>query len=364
MADVLAGVVDDRDPQAILDAELAVFAGLAPDAQLRNGSLEVILLEAVAVAAADVIYAANRIAPTVVEAILDRFDIAPDAGQPATGQVILDLDGINTPTIAAGTRLQDSTTGVILIVAADTTATSPDTVTAPVRAAVTGAIGNTIPANALLDVLDIVPDVIAARLDGSLTGGSDPESTEAWRARAGARLKRVTSSLSLPEHFTAYCAEDIRVSVATSIDNWNSADPATIGADIGHVTTVIHGRTGTLAPIVLDELRTAMHAMASSMVTVHAIPATLVSLPIALTVHAIPGTDQVELAAAVEAALRAWITPSAWTFGEPLRVTEIITAAAGVPGVDYVATITTPAADVYLDEWELAEAGTITVTVT
>ena len=63
-------VVDDRDPQAIFDASLAKFLELAPTARPRNGSVEAILLEAIATATADGIYAANRVISLVVEAIL------------------------------------------------------------------------------------------------------------------------------------------------------------------------------------------------------------------------------------------------------------------------------------------------------
>ena len=43
--------IDDRDPQAIFDAGLARYQELAPDARPRNGSVEVMLMEAFATAA-------------------------------------------------------------------------------------------------------------------------------------------------------------------------------------------------------------------------------------------------------------------------------------------------------------------------
>jgi hypothetical protein len=60
-------VVDDRDPQAIFDASRARWVELAPNAVLRNGSDEAVLLEAATTASADVIYALNRFVAKVVD---------------------------------------------------------------------------------------------------------------------------------------------------------------------------------------------------------------------------------------------------------------------------------------------------------
>lgn len=354
-------VVDDRDPQAIFDAMVDRWVELAPDAQLRNGSPEAILMEAVATAAADSIYAANRMISVLVDAVLAIIGAPYDTGQAATGVVTITFDGTQTGTITAGTAM--SAAGLDLVVRQDTAFTAVTSVAVPVAAVVPGSAGNALAAGEDVTLDDPVPYAAAAAVSVGLAGGADPETDDAYRARVANIFARLTSSLVLPVHFSAFALEDVRVGRATSISLWDGANPATIGADLGHLTTVLFGRGTVLDAAVLDELRDAMQAISSAGTTIHAIPAAIVVQPIAITVHPMPGAVASDVQAAVAAVLSAWLDPAAWTYGEPIRVNEIIARAASATGVDYVTTVTTPAADVAVAAYELAQAGIITVTV-
>lgn len=364
MTDVLAGVLDDRDPQAIVDDMVATWAVIAPDSLLRNGSIETLLFEAVAVAAADVIYATNRLPVVVVDALLALYDLAPDPGTAATGSVSLTLDGLFAVTVAAGTRLQDPATGLELEVTTETTAASLDAVTVPVQVTTPGADGNAITSDAALNLLDSLEHVTAATLDGSLSGGADPESETAWRTRAQNVFRRVTSSLVLPEHLEAYCLQDVRVGRALAVDLWDGSDAATIGSDIGHATVLVYGRSDHLSSAIVDELRASMHAISASMLTVHAQEPVITTVDVAATIAVDSGATSADVVAAVQAAITAWMDPMQWEFGGDVRDTDIAAIIAAVPGVDYVVPGTTsPTGTASIGPTALADAGAITITV-
>lgn len=354
--------IDDRDPQAIFDAALAKFTELAPTARLRNGSIETMLLEAWATASSDLIYALNRFPAVAVEGILALYGVPRSAGTPATGTVTLELDDTRTLTVEAGQRLSDPTTGLTLVVSSDTTGTSVSSLVIPVETDEPGAAGNSITADTALDLIDSIPYVTAATVATGLSGGADPESDSAYINRASTVLARVTSSLVLPIHFTAYLLQDTRVGRATTVDLYQPG--GVVGSELGHLTCYTYGRGAQLAAAVREELRAAMQAISSAMLTVHVEEATVVTQNVELTVQALPGYNTDAVRDAVAAAISSWMTPDEWTWGRDILPNEIIDIAADVPGVDFVSTVTTPSSTVTIADDELAAAGTITVTVT
>lgn len=355
-------VVDDRDPQAIFDAQLDEYMALAPDARPRNGSIEALLMEALGVAAADTIYALNRVVGKVVEGILNLYGVPRYGGSPASGVVTLTLDGTRTLTVAAGQRLLDPGTGLPLVVTADTTGPGVTTLAVPVATATAGGSGNSIATGAAVDLLDSIPYVVSATVTTGLSGGADPEDDTAYVARAQAVLARVTSSLVLPAHFVAYLLQDARVGRARAIDLYKPGGVA--GDELGHLTLYTYGLGGQLSSEVREELRAAMAEISAAMLTLHVEEASIVTQAITLTVHALPGYSTTAVRDAVVAALQEWCDPAAWPWGRDVMVTEIIDVAADVEGVDYVTSVSTPSGDVTLTDSQLAKAGSITCTVT
>lgn len=353
--------IDDRDPQAVFDAMASRWAELMPDAILRTGSPETVLMEAVATAGADLIYAANRIPDIILEGIFTQLGVPRDAGATAVGSVTITLDGAQDGTISEGTAM--TANGLDLVVATATDFEEATSVVVQVACRDRGAAGNDLTVGTDVNLDDPIPYAVSAEVTTAFTGGSDTESDAAYLARVGNVFARLTSSLVKPVHFSAFMLQDSRVGASTGIDFWDGDLDATIGTDIGHITVVAHGRAGTLSSEILADLRSQMQAIASSAVSIHARAATITTQPIALTIHPITGAVSSEVVSAVQAALSTWLAPLAWTFGETIRVNEIIAIAAAVPGVDYVSTVTTPAADVSLAAYALAQAGTITVTV-
>jgi uncharacterized phage protein gp47/JayE len=355
-------VVDDRDPQMTYDAALATWTALAPTAQPRNGSVEAQILEVTSTAGADVIYALNRIIPLVVEGILNLYGVTRFAGSSAAGVVTVTLDGIRDLTVTAGQRLSDPATGLVLLVTATTSVTAASSIALPVRTEEPTGSGNAITAGTAIDLLDSIPYAASAAVTTGLSGGANPEDDASYIDRASTVFARVTSSLVLPVHFEAYLLQDARVGRVTSIDLFEPG--GTIGADLGHITLYAYGKGSQLDPAVQAELLAAMTERSASMITVHLQDATIVTQAVTLEVHALPGYSTSDVRAAIQSAIAAWMSPDTWPWARDIMTTEIIDIAADVPGVDYVTGVTTPSGTVALDLDELAQAGTITVTVT
>lgn len=353
-------VPDDRDPQATFDSMLAATQAALPSWEPRNGSLEVVLLEAVAVGVADLIYALNRLPGRIEEDILARYDVPRFAGAHASGNVAVTLDEVRTTTISAGTRFAIPGSDPVLEVTADTSDTG-STIVVPVRATQAGESPNALSADAPLDVIDSIPYVISVALDGVLTGGADPESDDAYLSRVATRLARVTSSLVVPDHFAAFALEHPLVRRAHAYDLWDGVGSNT-SSDVGHVTVAVYGRGGPVSSELRTELQSGMAERCAAMITPTVINANVDTINVTATVEALAGYDTDAVRDACAEAARRWLDPESWQWDEPARETDLIALLAHVDGVDFVDSVTSPSGSVTVDM--LAEAGTVTITVT
>jgi uncharacterized phage protein gp47/JayE len=352
---------DDRDPQAIFDAAVAQAQAALPTWVARNGNVEVVLMEALCLAVSDAVYALNRIPPVVLEAVLALYGVERGLGDAAIGQVTITFDTARSLLIPAGSQMQDPTTGITIVTTADTTVTSASTAVVDVVAVDAGSSANAIATGTSLDMIDLVPYAVSAAVSTGLSGGTDPEDDTAYFDRAATVLARVTSSLVLPIHFVAYCLEDTRVLRATSIDVFEPG--GTPGLDLGHITIYLYGRGAQVPVEVRSELQSAMQAMSSMMLTVHVEPAVIVTQDVEVDVVKLDGYASEDIAAAVEAALTAYLSTDTWAWGEDILPAQLISVIDQLPGVDYTDGVTTPSGTVAVDVDELVQIGTITVNV-
>lgn len=360
----LSQSVDSRNLDDIVADALDLLATRLPEWVARNGSLEVIYLEAVAQAAAEVASAANAEVGAVVESILSNlYGVARLAGSVASGDLTLTFDSTVSTTIPAGTSFLLPDYSLELLSTEAVTVTTATSCTVPVETASATSAVNGLGSTAAVDALDTIPNALSVVIDGTLSGGADPESDESYIARAQNRLDRVTSSLVVADHFSAYVLEDGQASNATTITAWDGVDFATAGADGGEVTVACYGRGAQLSSGVRAALEAAMTPMAALGVTVHVEEAGLVTVPVTAGLVALTGYTTTDVQAAVEAALTTYLAPETWTFGDTVRLTSVTALLAGVEGVDYVSTVTLPAADTTLDANQLASPGTLTISV-
>jgi hypothetical protein len=237
---------------------------------------------------------------------------------------------------------------------------APFVATAPAAAMRDTDEANSTPAGTVLTPVAPLTYVESAVLATPVVGGAGPETPDQWRARAVNVLARLVSTLVLPDHFTARALEDPAVYRATTVDNWNINATA-----YGHVTVAVLGPGATVVPTAdKTALQTAMEAQALANLAVHVVDATLTPVAVTVTVHRLRGFTTAAVVANVTAALAAYLSADAWPFASTVRRFELIATIDRAAGVDYVDTMTTPAADIPLGGvGPLATLGAVAVTV-
>lgn len=363
--------LDVRYPLDLANQSIAYLQASRPDWTPRNGSPEVVLTEAQSLATAAVCNDANATIATVEEDILANFFQVPRRpGVAASGALTVTFDATVSTTIATGTRFALPDYGVELATTADVTVTAATSAVLPVAASVASSLINGVAAGAAVDVLDSVPNLLTVAVSTTFSGGQDPETDLEYVLRARWRCARVTNSLVVADHFSAYVLEDGRASNARTISSWDGTGtvPTTgAGTDGGHTTVVTYGRGANLDAGVRAELGAAMTLITSVDNTVHVLPATVVNVDVTVTVVAYPGYDSAEVQAAVVAAVREFLAPESWTFGATVIKEQLRDRITSIPQVDYVSDLDDlddPNDDLALAADEVPLADTITVSVT
>lgn len=243
-------------PADLVDRAVADAAAKMPDWVPREGNMEMVLIEALSLIAAEVAFAINRVPGAITEVFIRLFEIERDLGTAATATATFNLSDTLGHTIPAGTRLLlDLGGGETLEFTTDAGATA-----AAGQASVTTditAVRNTDDANGTaigtaLELLSAVAYVDSVELATAVAAGADPEDETAWRDRAVQTFRRLVSTLVLPEHFTAAALDDALVFRATTLDNY---DP---GQDDEQQTVAITGGpTGGTFTLTFDGQTTA-----------------------------------------------------------------------------------------------------------
>ena len=355
--------VDDRDPQEVFSSMLTLAETRLPQFEPRNGSLEVVLMEACATGMGDLIYAANRVLGALVEGVISLYGVTRDEGSPATGTVRLTLTGSPTTTIAEGTlfRIEDADS---MLIATESVEVTGGTVDVAVATTDTGGYLNSIVAGTACDPVVAVPHLANCVLHTDLNGGADPEDDLAFLTRAATRFARVTSSLVVPEHFTAYALEQTYVKRAVAVDQYEHGGGGSPGDDDGFLTVYVYGSGAAITADQKNELEAAMQAQCASILAMTVEHATPVSVNVTAAVTKAAGYDDAELEAAIEAALESvwsWQTSGFGADVEPLDVQAVIES---VPGVDSVTSLTLPSTTATVDFDEFAVIGTVALTIT
>lgn len=369
----LTGYVDlaiyDLEPSTIVDRALLDAATKLPGWVPREGNTEVVLIEALALEVAELVYAINRVPAAVATILLRLFDVERSEGTPPVAEATFTLSDNAGHTVPAGTIVRLDLGGELGPV---TFTTDVDLVVAPGNVsgdvAITGTT-NTDEANATaigtpLDLVSSVFFVDAVELAAVVSSGTNPEDATAFLDRGIARLARLTTTLVLPEHFTAAALEEVDVARATTIDLYDgTGTPA--GTDAGHVTTAVVGDAGALlSGGRKTEIEATLEALASADLDVHVIDPTITAQDVDVTVMRLAGYTDGEVEQNISDALEAYLSPDTWEWAGTIRRNELIALIDAAAGVDYVEALADPAADVVLaGAAPLADLGALTVTV-
>jgi len=354
----------DRSPEELRTLALAHAQTLMPEANFREASVETNMVDAHALVFSEVVFAINRVPKAVLEDVLTLLDITRDAGAPATTTVLFNLADDDGHTIPAGTRVRLDISGEAWVFALDVDAVAAPTettATAAATAEVVGATPNGIAAGTAVIPVDQLFFVDSAEIDSEIAAGRDPESDLAWTTRAGQALRQLSQVLVLNGQFTAASLLDPAVFRAFTIDTYDGTGgpPYT---DPGHVTVVARGVAGNLSAPQKAALEASLEAKVVAGVDVHIIDPTITSVAVTATVGIKTGFVEADVLAAVETALQGYLSPDTWDWGGTVRRNELISLIDQVSGVDYVATLTAPAADVALSgDGPLADAGALDI---
>ena len=361
----------DKDPETLLAQALSDAAAKFPGFNPRVGSTERALLEALALPASEIIYALNRQPGAVTQVLLQLFGVFRDEGSAPIATASFTLADNLGHTVPAGTRLRLDVTdddADALVFSTDVALVIPVGQVAGV-VAITGDRptdeANGTAGGTDLALIDSIPFVQSVELATAVADGAAPESDAAWRDRGVIRLRRLVTTLVHPSHFTSAALEQPDVDRAATVDNYDPGQAGDPGDHTGHVTVAVLGGNG--APLSGPrklEIEADLEEVALANLDVHVIDPTITAVAVTATVVRTITADSGEVAAAVTAAIDAYLDPNSWPYAGVVRRNELIALIDGVPGVDYVDTLTAPAADVVLaGVAPLADAGVIDITV-
>lgn len=347
--------LDDRDPDDILDAALALAADRLPGWTPREGNVEVALLEVLALVASEMVFALNRLPNVVVEALLKLYGIehlnGTKLGFDVRVTVSDDLGRVvpagTTIGLAEGESVRTFTTDADLVFPPGGATTLPVHVTAD---AVGGSNLLPLEDGTPFDVIDAVPFVDTVEADGTIFAFViNPESDTEYFSRAMARLSRLTDTIVLPDHFAAAASEELDVDRAKTTD---LTDPGTagVGDDPGHVTVSVIGPGGAaLSEPRRTAIAASLLARTIASLQIHVINAEIVVVPVTVQVRRFAGFTDAQVIESVTAVLTAYLSTAFWDWNsDVVSHNELIARIDTAVGVDVVLDLSAPAADVPL----------------
>lgn len=357
--------VYDADPSTLVQRAVLNALQYLPGLQVVEGDTAMVVWEGMALIISELVYAVNRLPGATVETLLGLFNLPRLQGTPPTTSVTFTVETTNGYTVPAGTGFQVSTPrGPVSFTTDKPLAIASGSTIGTVTATGTS---NTDQANGVASGTQVTVTqplfvVTSAVLASVVTAGALPESSSAWLSRATTALQSLNSTLVLPAHFQAYALANGAYRAYVE-DNYDASIPATAA---GVVSLAVLGQGGaTLSAPAKSAMQVAMNAQAVANLLVRVVDPSVTTVNVTVTVMATAGTDSTALQTAVAAAIRGYLSPDAWQWGNVVRVYKLVNVIENVPGVDYiVGNLTAPSADVTLSGFgPIAEAGTVTVTV-
>lgn len=366
----VSGYVDlapyDREVADLIDRALLDAGAKLPGWVPREGNTEVVLIEALALEVAEIIYAANRIPGAVTEVLARLFGVERSEGVVPTTTITVTLTDLAGHEIPIGTtfRLPQGGSSPDLLFSLDAGVVVPAGSNVAAGRAATGDRAtdeaNATAAGTAVELIDPVSFIDSAVLATQVAGGVSPEGPVEFLGRAVQRFSRLNETLVLPAHFTAAALEEVGVFRATTIDNWNINASAS-----GHVTVAVVGQGGAmLTAAAKTTLEDRLESLALANLDVHVVDPTITAVAITTTVMRLATYTSAVVGANVAAALDAYLSPDTWPWAGTVRYNELIALLDGVEGVNYVVNLTAPAGDVVLaGSAPLADLGALAVTV-
>lgn len=356
---------------------------LMPEWRPREGTMELLLLQAMALEVAELSATINRLPSAITEILLKLYRLERSTGVRATGDVRFTAVDGGAYVIPTGTQvayIPPSSIQDPLIQAPLVLATTEEGVTSnvgdfdviiPARATTIGGTYNGLQDGTPLTPVTLNPYIESIEVaNDPISGGSDSETDQQYFDRAMARLSRLTNVLVRKDDFVAYVIDnpedeftDVYRAYAFDTTNGTAAsavsvlDGAVDLADMvipdspGFVTVAVADIDGIPYDVNIREgIQEALNKHCMVTLEVAVIDATVLEVDLEVTVKKIPIASTSAVGTAVELALVEFINPNTWDWSSRLRYNEAVAVAAGAEGVDYVDTLTFSVVDLDLTD--------------
>lgn len=361
----------DVDEIEILRRAVASVLASVPEWDADPLSLEMALLEAMAVEVSEGVYATHRLTRSVFRGVLRLLGAEISDGAVPVGSVTFTAFDTAGHTVPAGTVLRYRSSDAVpveVLLQTTTTATinsgSTSTTVDVVGTSNTGA-ANGAAAGTAVEMIDAKGWVASVVLAETLADGADPETEDAYLDRGAATLARLSDTLVLPSHYEQFALEQTGIVRALALNATTvvTSTPLALDAVLGHVTVLVAGAGGA-APSTpaMAAIETAAQSLGRADVLVHVAPVGIVDVDVAAHVRPLPGYSWEFVEASCAAALAAYLDPASWPFGHTVEPNELIEVLGrDTVGVDTVISIDAPAAAVPVPATSLARLGTTSI---
>lgn len=343
--------INDRDAQAVFEAAILQMKTDLPEWTPREGNVEVVLLEAMALQVAESIFAINRLPNGVIEALLKFFGIERDSGAAPTTTMRFYMAGVMGYSVPAGTKVTVIPSGGA---SSMTFTTDYELVIPPGQnQGIVPATGtelsarvNGIPQGALCELQDSVIYVDYVRLETDIANGRDPESDLDYLERGVTRFSRLSDTLVVPNDFLVAAMEYPFVKRAKPIDLYDASnDPdgnGPVGVDPGHITMALYGDESMLTTEQKAQVQAEFEEMMQANLVLHIIDPVVTQIDIDVVVGYLPTYEQADVINSVIQRMIEYLDPLGWAWDTQIRYNELIQEISNVPGVDYVDSLSSP----------------------
>jgi uncharacterized phage protein gp47/JayE len=226
-----------------------------------------------------------------------------------------------------------------------------EAITLPVESVEAGDTYNVM-ANSITEVIDMPNGVTDTINLAAMTGGSDPEDSEDFRARLLEAIQNPNTGA--PGDLKTWSEEITGVETATVFSNDNFGTPTN-----GHTTVRIAGPNGAIPDISVQNAVAAALALKDlANITIHVGTFTAVPTAVTVTITVASGFVLADISAGITQAITDYI--NSLQVGETIRVNGIIDAVFGLAGVADVA-VSVPATNLATGATSKRTPGAITV---
>ena len=339
--------VFDKQPDEIYDDQIEYARVVIPEWTPVAGSVEDAVLQAAAGVTGELLGAINRVPSSVLEALLQLFEIERSTGSPPVANIHVDFIDDQDRKVPAGTRfgwLDTSTTNPQLYVfeTQEEFIAAPQTTYVVVEAV--GILRERYPdldEQTSIRLLSNISYITRAYLEDDLNPGEDAESDQAYFTRAMAILKSHSSALVLPHQFETYIiSEYTDVYRAKAFSRLNPANGDYIAETLpesgnGHLTIYACGVNGaSLSTQAASAIVEDVNDKCVGGLIIHVEPPHLVDIDVYAVVFVKPAFNGTVVLNAIENRLLEFLSANTWDWGDAIFYNDIVAVIEGVTGVD------------------------------